>query len=98
MLRHHKAVYPEDLPEMDCVPPYVKKQILEGKDINLAILLSSKCDLPQQHTMQYGGLIVELNTTKDVRLEQISRWRNLIAPSENKRVSCAKHIRTQSQN
>ena len=70
MLRHHKAVYPEDLPEMDCVPPYVMKQILEGKNINLAILLSSKCDLPQQHTMQYGGLIVELNTTKDVRLEQ----------------------------
>ena len=69
MLRHHKAVYPEDLPEMDCVPPYVKKQILEGKDVNLAILLSSKCDLPQQHTMQYGGFILELNTTKDVILE-----------------------------
>jgi hypothetical protein len=51
------------------VAPPVKKQILEGKDVNLTILLSSKYDLPQQHTMQSGGLTVELNTKKDVRLE-----------------------------
>ena len=54
---------------MDCVAPSVKKQILEGKDVNLAILLSSRYDLPQQHTMQSGGLTVELNTKKDVRLK-----------------------------
>ena len=69
ILRHHKAVYAEDLPKIDCVAPSVKKQILKGKDVNLAILLSSKYDLPQQHTMQSGGLTVELNTKKDVRLE-----------------------------
>ena len=71
MLRHHKAVYAEDLPKMDCVAPSIKKQILEGKDVNLAILLSSKYDLPQQHTdtMQSGVLTVELNTKKDIRLK-----------------------------
>ena len=69
MLRHNKAVYAEDLPKMDCVAPSIKKQILEGKDVNLAILLSSKYDLPQQHTMQSGVLTVELNTKKDVRLK-----------------------------
>ena len=62
-------MYSEDLPKMDFVAPPVKKQILEGKDVNLTILLSSKYDLPQQHTMQSGGLTVELNTKKDVRLE-----------------------------
>ena len=67
MLRHNKAVYAEDLPKMDCVAPSVKKQIPEGKDVNLAILLFSKYDLPQQHTMQSGGLTVELNTKKDVK-------------------------------
>jgi hypothetical protein len=66
---HQKAVYSKDLPKMDFVAPPVKKQILEGKDVNLTILLSSKYDLPQQHTMQSGGLTVELNTKKDVRLE-----------------------------
>jgi hypothetical protein len=35
----------------------------------VGITLLTKCDLPQQHTMQYGGLIVELNTTKDAILE-----------------------------
>ena len=49
MLRHHKAVYAEDLPKMDFVAPSVKKQILEGNNVNLTILLSSKYDLPQQH-------------------------------------------------
>jgi hypothetical protein len=34
---------------MDFVAPSVMKQILEGKDVNLTILLSSKYDLPQQH-------------------------------------------------
>ena len=65
----HKAIYAEDLPKMDFVAPSIKKQILEGKDVNLTILLSSKYDLPQQHTMQSGGLTIELNTKKDVRLE-----------------------------
>lgn len=68
VLSHQKAVYSEDLPKMDFVAPAVKKQILEGKDVNLTILLSSKYDLPQQHTMQSGGLTVELNTKKDIRL------------------------------
>ena len=35
---HQKAVYSEDLPKMDFVTPPVKKQILEGKDVNLTIL------------------------------------------------------------
>ena len=49
VLSHQNAVYSEDLPKMDCVAPSVKKQILEDKDVNLTILLSSKYDLPQQH-------------------------------------------------
>lgn len=42
VLSHKKAVYSEDLPKMDFVASSVKKQILEGKDVNLTILLSSK--------------------------------------------------------
>jgi hypothetical protein len=33
-----RAVYSEDLPKMDFVTPPVKKQILEGKEVNLTIL------------------------------------------------------------
>jgi hypothetical protein len=36
---HQKAVYSEDLPKMDFVAPPVKKQILEGKDVNLSSTL-----------------------------------------------------------
>ena len=57
VLSHQKTVYSEDLPKMDFVAPFVKKQILEGKDVNVTILLSSKYDLPE-HTMQSGGLTV----------------------------------------
>ena len=98
VLSHQKAVYSEDLPKMDFVAPAVKKQILEGKDVNLTILLSSKYDLPQQHTMQSGGLTVELNTKKILDSGIIYRWKNLIGPFENIEISCAKHIRTERQN
>ena len=50
VLSHQNAVY-SDLPKMDFVAPSVKKQILEGKDVNLTILLSSKYDLPQHNAI-----------------------------------------------
>jgi hypothetical protein len=33
------VIYAEDLPKMDYVSPTIRKQILEGKDVNLACLL-----------------------------------------------------------
>jgi hypothetical protein len=43
-------VYSEDLPKLDYVSPTLHKQILEGKDINLALLLYSKNEVPQTRT------------------------------------------------
>jgi hypothetical protein len=39
-------VYSEDLPKLDYVSPTLRKQILEGKDINLALLLYPKNEVP----------------------------------------------------
>lgn len=68
-LPRRPVLYSEDLPKMDHVAPSIKKQILEGKDVNLATLLAPKYDLPQAQTMQSGGLTVELSSKKDVRLD-----------------------------
>ena len=57
-------VYSEDLPKLDYVSPTLRKQMLEGKDINLALLLYPKNEVPQI------GLAVELSAPKDTRLEQ----------------------------
>ncbi|CAG2202315.1 unnamed protein product [Mytilus edulis] len=64
-----KVYYAEDLPKMDFVAPSIKKQIIEGRDINLATLLAPKYDIPQNQTMQSRGFTVELSSKKDVRLD-----------------------------
>lgn len=63
------VVFAEDLPKMDFVAATVRKQIVEGKDVNLACLLTPKYDNPQSRTLQSEGLTVELSTPKDLRLE-----------------------------
>jgi len=39
-------VYSENLPNLDYVSPTLRKQILDGKDINLALLLYPKNEVP----------------------------------------------------
>jgi hypothetical protein len=39
---------PEDVPHMDLVSPAVRKQIIEGKDVNLACLLNPYYDISQK--------------------------------------------------
>ena len=63
-------MYSEDLPKLDYVSPTLRKQILEGKDINLALLLYPKNEVPQTRTIFSEGLTVELSAPKDTRLEQ----------------------------
>ena len=63
-------VYSEDLPKLDYVSPTLRKQILEGKDINLALLLYPKNEVPQTRTTFSEGLTVELSAPKDTRIEQ----------------------------
>ena len=63
-------MYSEDLPKLDYVSPTLRKQILEGKDINLALLLYPKNEVPQTRTIFSEGLTVKLSPPKDTRLEQ----------------------------
>ncbi|VDI44945.1 Hypothetical predicted protein [Mytilus galloprovincialis] len=53
---------------MDFVAPSIKKQIIEGRDINLATLLAPKYDKPQNKTMQSRDLQLSFPNKKDVRL------------------------------
>ena len=62
-----RIVYSEDLPKLDYVSPTLRKQILEGKDINLALLLYPKNEVPQTRTIFSEGLTVELSAPKDTR-------------------------------
>jgi hypothetical protein len=52
-------VYSEDLPKLDYVSPTLHKQILEGKDINLALLLYPKNEVPQTRTTFSEGPLAE---------------------------------------
>jgi hypothetical protein len=52
-------VYSEDLPTLDYVSPTFRKQILEGKDIHLALLLYPKNEVPQTRTIFSEGLTVK---------------------------------------
>jgi hypothetical protein len=63
-------VYSEDIPKLDYVCPTLRKQMLEGKDINLVLLLYPKNEVPQTRTIFSEGLTVELSAPKDTRLEQ----------------------------
>jgi hypothetical protein len=47
----------------------LRKQIWEGKDIKLALLLYHKKEEPQPRTIFSKGLTVELLAPKDTRLE-----------------------------
>ena len=47
----------------------LRKHILEGKDINLALLLYHKNEVPQPRTIFSKVLTVELLAPKDTRLE-----------------------------
>ncbi|CAG2188807.1 unnamed protein product [Mytilus edulis] len=63
-------VFAEDLPKMDYVSTSLRKQILEGKDVNLSLLLYPKNEVPQTRTVFSEGLTVELSAPKDPRLEK----------------------------
>jgi hypothetical protein len=63
-------VHSEDLPKLDYVSLTLRKQILEGKNINLALLLYPKNEVPQTRTIFSEALTVTLSPPKDTRLEQ----------------------------
>ena len=48
----------EDLPKMDYVSPTIRKQILEGNDVNLACLLTPKYEVPNVRPLQSDWLVV----------------------------------------
>ena len=52
------VIYAEDLPKMDYVSPTIRKQILEGKDVNLACLLTPKYEVPNVRPLQSDWLVV----------------------------------------
>ena len=59
------------LPDIDIVPPSIKKEILKGKDINLASLLLPLKDrryLGSERDLQIGDEILTLKSKKDNRL------------------------------
>jgi hypothetical protein len=63
------VIYAEDLSKMDYVSPIIRKQILEWKDVNLACLLTPKYEVPNVRSLQSEGLVVELSSPHDVRLD-----------------------------
>jgi hypothetical protein len=63
------VIYAVDLPKMDYVFPTIRKQILEYKDVNLACLLTPKYEVPNVYYLQSEGLVVELSSPRDVRLD-----------------------------
>ena len=65
-----KSIYIEDIPKTDMVSKNMRKQILEGKEINFACLLVPHYDTPQKNIIQSGSLTVQLQTQKDPRLNQ----------------------------
>ena len=54
---------------MNYVSPTIRKQILEGNVVNLACLLTPKYEVPNVRSLQSEGLVVELSSTRDVRLD-----------------------------
>lgn len=81
------TVFAEDLPKMDYVSPKLRNQILEGKDINLALLLYPKHETPQSRLIQSEGFTVELSAPKDTRADQ-----NLTLDEFNKAFRKYRHI------
>ena len=52
------VIYARDLPKMDYLSPTIRKQIIEGKDVNLACLLTPKYEVPNVRSLQSEGLVV----------------------------------------
>ncbi|CAC5371895.1 unnamed protein product [Mytilus coruscus] len=62
--------FAEDLPKLDYLSTSLRKQILEGNDINLSLLLYPKNEVPQTRSVFSEWLTVELSTPRDPRLEK----------------------------
>ena len=67
-IRKTGTIFAEDMPSLDNVSPTIRKQILEGKDVNLSTLLSPHDDTPQTNAIQACGVTVNLSAAKDKRL------------------------------
>ncbi len=68
----NNGVHSDSLPQIDIVSPSVRRDIIMGKDVNLASLLISgyKTDLETDHHLIKGGEIIPLKSTSDNRLSR----------------------------
>ncbi|XP_021356784.1 uncharacterized protein LOC110452522 isoform X2 [Mizuhopecten yessoensis] len=64
------GVSPENLPMLDLVSAPLRKQIIEGRDINLASLLIPEYEVSQCRTILTDGLSLNLRAPQDPRLSR----------------------------
>ena len=55
---------------IDIISPSLERQIIEGKDVNLASLLIPNYECPQTHTITTNSLEVNVPGKPDVRLNR----------------------------
>ncbi|CAC5415663.1 unnamed protein product [Mytilus coruscus] len=64
------AVRSDDFPNVDIVSIALQKQIIHGKDINLASLLISSFESPQSHTILADDMEINVGNKPDPRLNR----------------------------
>ncbi|CAG2198720.1 unnamed protein product [Mytilus edulis] len=64
------GVRSDDFPNVDIVSTGLQKQIIQGKDINLASLLIPSFESPQSHTILADGMEINVGNKPDPRLNR----------------------------
>ncbi|CAC5380685.1 unnamed protein product [Mytilus coruscus] len=64
------GVRSDDFPNVDIVSTALQKQIIQGKDINLASLLIPSFESPQSHTILADGMEINVGNKPDPRLNR----------------------------
>ena len=98
---HHNALMDAQpipssaLPDIDIVPSSIKKDILQGKDVNLNLLLlpiKDRKNVAVDRDVQFGGEVFTLKAKRDNRLTRDSTITEFItAFNIYKRVMCAEY-------
>ena len=85
------GVSPECLPHLDLVSASLRKQILEGKDVNLAALLIPEYEVTQDRSVTAEGICFNLKSTPDPRLlKKLTISEFITAFGKYKRVMCSR--------
>ncbi|CAG2187988.1 unnamed protein product [Mytilus edulis] len=67
---YRTGVRSDDFPNVDIVSSGLQKQIIQGKDINLASLLIPSFESPQSHTILADGMEINVGNKPDPRLNR----------------------------